>query len=751
MLKFPLTQVALLCSIYLTQMTLTAQAAELESKKVQEQQKLANNQQEKQLEVISIFGQRNQLATTTGSAFVLGEETLEQFEFDDIHRVLQSVPGVYIREEDGYGLRPNIGLRGATTERSSKVAIMEDGILIAPAPYAAPAAYYFPLMSRMSQVEVFKGPSAIKYGPNTVGGAINMLSRPISRAQEPLVKIDLALGQDNYQKAHGYFSQTATLAGYGELGFLIEGLTINSDGFKALDGGGDTGFKKNEVIFKVNFVPKNSQYYQIWQFKGGYSDEVSNETYLGLTDEDFTENTERRYIASKNDKMDWEHYQFELSHYIELDDQTSFYTQAYHREFDRDWDRLDSFNSSRSMQTILTSPETGINALFMEILKGERDSATSEENLLFTLNDRRYYSQGLETKLLWDSKLMGADLVLDAGLRFHRDEVERNHRADQYFMQRDELVFADEQQQTTTQNKDSATALASYVNANVDLGQFNITAGVRVEYIKGESHDYLTGKKLTSSGTVVMPGLGVFYKIDESLGLLLGVNKGYVPNSPGQGDSVNPEESWNYEFGVRYSQQALRAEVIGFYNDYSNLKGTCTFSSGCDQTLDEEFNAGEVNVYGLEASFTTEFELTKGLTLPINVAYTHTESEFQNSFQSNFSQWGRVKSGDALPYLPENQISIEVALQHENWRAALLLKHVEAMQEAAGDNTELSGLWTDELQQLDFSSWYLFSDNFKAYLKIDNLTDETVIVSRRPFGARPGKPRQATTGIKFTF
>jgi Fe(3+) dicitrate transport protein len=750
-LKFPLTQVALLCSIYLTQMTMTVQAAELESKKVQEQQKLANNQQEKQLEVISIFGQRNQLATATGSAFVLGEETLEQFEFDDIHRVLQSVPGVYIREEDGYGLRPNIGLRGATTERSSKVAIMEDGILIAPAPYAAPAAYYFPLMSRMSQVEVFKGPSAIKYGPNTVGGAINMLSRPINRAQEPLAKIDLALGQDNYQKAHGYFSQTATLAGYGELGFLIEGLTINSDGFKALDGGGDTGFKKNEVIFKVNFVPKNSQYYQIWQFKGGYSDEVSNETYLGLTDEDFTENTERRYIASKNDKMDWEHYQFQLSHYIELDDQTSFYTQAYHREFDRDWDRLDSFNSSRSMQTILTSPKTGINALFMEVLKGERDSATSEENLLFTLNDRRYYSQGLETKLLWDSKLMGADLVLDAGLRFHRDEVERNHRADQYSMQSGELVFADEQQQTTTQNKDSATALASYVNANVDFGQFNITAGVRVEYIKGESHDYLTGKKLTSSDTVVMPGLGFFYKIDESLGLLLGVNKGYVPNSPGQGDSVDPEESWNYEFGVRYSQQALRAEVIGFYNDYSNLKGTCTFSSGCDQTLDEEFNAGEVNVYGLEASFTTEFELTKGLTLPINVAYTHTESEFQNSFQSNFSQWGRVKSGDALPYLPENQISIEVALQHENWRVALLLKHVEAMQEAAGDNTELSGLWTDELQQLDFSSWYLFSDNVKAYLKIDNLTDETVIVSRRPFGARPGKPRQATMGIKFTF
>lgn len=751
MQKFPLTQLGLFCTFFLTQMSITVQAEEFDSKTVPESKKSSNKQKEKQLEVISIFGQRNQLGTATGSAFVVSEETLEQFEFDDIHRVLQSVPGVYIREEDGYGLRPNIGLRGATTERSSKVAIMEDGILIAPAPYAAPAAYYFPLMSRMTQVEVFKGPSAIKYGPNTVGGAINMLSRPINSDKKPQTEIDLALGQDKYQKAHGYFSQTATLAGYGDIGFLIEGLTINSDGFKDLDGGGDTGFKKNELIFKANFIPSNVQYYQIWQFKAGYSDEVSNETYLGLTDADFIENPERRYTASKNDKMDWEHYQFQLSHYIELDDQTSLYTQAYHREFDRDWDRLNSFNSSRSMQTILTSPETGINALFMQVLKGERDSTTSQENLLFTLNDRRYYSQGIESKLLWDSELMGADLSLDVGLRIHRDEVARNHRADEYFMQAGELVFANEQQQTTTQNKDTATALASYANANLDFGQFNITAGMRVEYIAGESDDNLTGERLTASDTVVMPGLGVFYQIDDSLGLLFGVNKGYVPNSPGQGDSVDPEESWNYEFGLRFSQQDLRAEVIGFYNDYSNLKGTCTFSSGCDETLDEEFNAGEVNVYGLEASFTAEFELTRGLTLPINLAYTHTESEFQNSFQSNFSQWGRVESGDALPYLPENQISIEVALQHENWRAALLLKHIDAMQEAAGDNTELAGFWTDEVKQLDFSSWYRFSANFKVYLKLDNLTDETVIVSRRPFGARPGKPRQATIGVKLSF
>ena len=53
---------------------------------------------------------------------------------------------------------------------------------IAPAPYAAPAAYYFPRIPRMSAVEVSKGPAAIKYGPQTVAGAISMLSEPIPDA-----------------------------------------------------------------------------------------------------------------------------------------------------------------------------------------------------------------------------------------------------------------------------------------------------------------------------------------------------------------------------------------------------------------------------------------------------------------------------------------------------------------------------------------------------------------------------------------
>lgn len=751
---------------------------------IEAKQSVASNKTvDKKIEVISIFGSHNQLETATGSAIVIGEAELDLFEFDDIHRVLQSVPGVYIREEDGYGLRPNIGLRGATSERSSKIAIMEDGVLIAPAPYAAPAAYYFPLMSRMTQVEVFKGPSAIQYGPNTVGGAINMVSRAITDNSEDdggEGMLDLAYGQDNYQKVHGYYSKNLNtdnaLTGKGQFGFLVEALHLGSDGFKelsfnkpfneSLNESGDnnldqdTGFNKNEIIVKVNYTPEKSAYNQFFQFKMGYSEEVSDETYLGLSDEDFSRQSNMRYAASQKDKMDWEHYQFQVSHYMELNDEISLFTQAYHREFDRDWDRLNSFNTTkRSMQTILSSPDTGVNKLFMQVLRGERDSLSEEESLVFTLNDRRYYSQGIESKLTWDTSISTADVIVNTGIRLHKDNVQRHHRANYYDMRSGIMELNGTSAEVTTKNDDTAIALAAFTNINAIIDDLHLTLGMRVEHIEGESINLLSDvsneRKKTNLDTVFLPGAGAFYQLTPNQGVLFGINKGYVPNSPGQESNIAPEESWNYEFGWRYNSDMLKSEVVGFYNDYSNLKGACTFSSGCiqvaEQTLDQEFNGGEVDVYGVEASTSFDIEMTNSITTPIKVAYTYSQSEFKNDFESSFSQWGNVEVGDELPYLPEHQLTVEMGLQSENWQISLLVKYISEMSETAGSKTDLKGMITDELIQLDLSSWYQVNKQIKLYGKIDNITDEEVIVSRRPFGARPGKPQQLIVGIKYSF
>ena len=126
-----------------------------------------------------ILGSKFEAKNRTGSAYFLSKKELQQQNYTDINRVLGQVPGVSIYEEDGFGLRPNISLRGTSPERSSKINTMEDGVLIAPAPYSASAAYYFPNVNRMQSVELLKGSSQIQYGPNTTGGAINFISTEI--------------------------------------------------------------------------------------------------------------------------------------------------------------------------------------------------------------------------------------------------------------------------------------------------------------------------------------------------------------------------------------------------------------------------------------------------------------------------------------------------------------------------------------------------------------------------------------------
>src|SRR6056300_415959 len=127
----------------------------------------------------TILGNQFVAKNRTGSAYYISSKELTSFSATDISQVLSRVPGINFYEEDGFGLRPNLSIRGTSPQRSSKITLMEDGVLIAPAPYAAPAAYYFPSVARMEAIEILKGSSQIQYGPFTTGGAINMVSTSI--------------------------------------------------------------------------------------------------------------------------------------------------------------------------------------------------------------------------------------------------------------------------------------------------------------------------------------------------------------------------------------------------------------------------------------------------------------------------------------------------------------------------------------------------------------------------------------------
>ena len=160
-----------------------------------------------------------------GGASLVSAEDLERFQPTDIVRAMRQVPGVSFQLEDGYGLRPNISIRGTATERSSRVTLMEDGVLIAPAPYTAPSAYYFPTFGRIHAIEVLKGPASITQGPYTVGGAINLLSTPIPDERAGMLRGEY--GSDATWRLHGWYGSSDE-----QWGYLVETHQWQSDGFQ---------------------------------------------------------------------------------------------------------------------------------------------------------------------------------------------------------------------------------------------------------------------------------------------------------------------------------------------------------------------------------------------------------------------------------------------------------------------------------------------------------------------------------------
>ncbi|HET6336813.1 MAG TPA: TonB-dependent receptor [Polyangiales bacterium] len=693
-------------------------------------------------DAVDIIVVGNRLSRAAGSAHVMRAEQLERFEFDDAHAALLQVPGVYVRQEDGIGLRPNIGIRGANPDRSKKLTLMEDGVLFGPAPYSAPAAYYFPLLTRMTQIRVIDGPSAIAYGPQTVGGAIDFITR--SLPDVPTAAIDLAGGQYGYRKAHAYAGTTE-----GRFGMLIEGVHLHDSGFKELPDGADTGSTRNEWMVKASYVidPTASATHELG-LKLTYSEETSNETYLGLSDEDFRADPNQRYPASALDQMKNHRTSIVAGWIFDApDSKLKITTTAYRHDYARIWRKVNRFRGA-AIAGVLAEPDDPNNAEYLAVLKGREDTVIDGTTILIGPNDRTFVNEGVQSVLELNQRRTGpVTHRIEAGLRAHHDSIDRRHSEDAFSVIEGQLVpNADEATYVTASNEANTYALAMHALDAMSWGKFTLTPGVRLELISSQLDDRLAEEKNTAFTVAVMPGVGAFYELVPNLGVLAGLYRGFSPPAPG--DDVEPEYSLNYEAGVRYSPGRSRAELIGFLNDYSNLTDICTFSSGCvTEDLDRQFDTGKALIYGFEAFLGHDLDLG-AFKLPFGAAYTFTHAEFRSTFQSSDPIYGNVSKGDELPYVPEHQLSVTLGIDGKIGALNAALTYVAAMREEAGSQPLAETLATDEQITVDLAGELRILERLKIYASVRNVGDARNIVSRRPFGARPNAPRWVHVGIK---
>ena len=677
-----------------------------------------------------------------GSAHVLVAEDLESpaFVFDNVHDFLRQVPGVNIQEEDGFGLRPNIGLRGTGAERSSKITLMEDGVLIAPAPYAAPSAYYFPVAGRMEALEVRKGSSQVRYGPRTIGGALNLVSATIPDRLTWFV--------EGSGGEHGSVQGHARAGASGaRFGWLLEAYSMGTGGFKELPNGASTGFDVDDYMAKVRVnSDRLGDSYQELELKLGYTAEASDETYLGLTDEDFGRNPFARYPASGADLMEADHSQIQMRHFW-AGGNADVTTTAYRNDFARNWYKLQSVLGT-GISRVLGTPEDHASAL--GILKG---GGSDPDALSVRANNREYFGQGVQSSL---GLTLGQHEV-ELGARFHQDEEDRFQWEDGFQMLDGSLGLTSSGEPGTQSNRvSSATAVAAFVQDEISLGPWVISPGVRLESIEFKRVDYAgddvarrsPSRTRVNRISALIPGVGFSYR-RRVLSLFGGVHRGFGPPGPGADEATRSESSVNYELGARWRRSGLAAEATGFVTSYGNILGQATLATTGDGS-GQAFNGGDARVAGVEASL--DYDLAwaaRGVTrVPFRLAYTFTRAEFHSRFASDYEAWGTVEAGDRLPYLPEHQVSGSIGYDKSAWSISISMNASGAMRTQAGSGPIPRGQGTDSFVVFNASGEVQVNERGTLFAGLQNFTNQIHSVARRPAGLRPGLPRTLMVGFR---
>jgi Fe(3+) dicitrate transport protein len=694
------------------------------------------------IESVSIIGTKADARRIAGSGTVISNEDLQKTIDTDIHKILSAVPGVFFRTEDGYGLRPNISIRGTSLDRSSKITIMEDGVLVAPAPYTSASAYYFPTTGRIHAVEVLKGPSAITQGPSTIGGALNLISTPIPTDDKG--KFVQELGENGMMRIH------AVLGGdNGTFGAMVEVHEHSTDGFDSIANvGGDTGFDKSDLLAKFRYTSGNHEV----TLKMLDLDESSDQTYVGLSQSSFNKNPRMRYGMTQYDQMKNDGEQQSITYKGSFGNVNVIAT-SWSNDYHRDWFKVDKANNGKAFGI-----SNGINNVIDAANNGNVDAqgildGTRAVEVKLKHNNRFYGNEGIQFQLSTD---IGNHSVT-FGYRDMEDYESRlqNYECfDQSADGKNSALSPCSTGWTGSNNRLRETDATSYfVQDIITMDKLTLTLGYRSEdYDKVENRwsdakptrtikdPKYNNKK--SSGDYSTTGFGATYDVSENLKLVAGFHQGMSPVFNG-----DAEEADNMELGFRYNKKTTSVEVIYFASDYANLVAECKNSSGGDCDAGDTFSGGEVDVSGLEVDASWVLQ-SNAVNYPIAITYTSTDATFDNSFDSDY--FGVVASGDDLPYIPSSVLAISAGfITDSGWSGYMrMADHGNSCSTAACGAYEN----IEAYSYIDLSLRKRVNKNIDIYGVLENVTDNEDIAAIAPKnGARSQKPQTFKIGFSYKF
>jgi Fe(3+) dicitrate transport protein len=696
-----------------------------------------------------------------GSAAVIEGEDFRAKGYTNIKQIAANTPGVFVRDEDGFGNFPNISIRGVDGTRSAKVTLMEDGILTAPSPYSAPNAYYSPKSGRMAGIEFLKGSSQVMYGPHTTGGVINFLSTPIPTGGQQFFS---RLTAGNYGN---FFNQTwlggTTMTEAGKVGALVELHTQLSDGYRSIDGvGRRSGFTLTEPMVKLAWEPKGALRQRL-ELKVGQTDFEADESYAGLSEADLRANPDRRYGSSRFDHHVAEHWRTYVKWIAEPDKSLRLESAAYYNQFDRRWDKLDGL-SGAGLRTNVA--EALVHAPSLAILRGD---LVAGNDGAFVNNDalRNHEAFGWQGSVRKQFEAGSAKHELVTGLRIHRDTAGGSNQRTTYAVD-DGVIGAGTKGAVTSAGFQETTATAFFAEDAIKLGALTLRPGIRYEYL--DMANTTSGGAYTPvDSEMVMGGLGFTYELDAKNTVFGGVYRGgSAANPSGYAAGTRSEESLGKELGLRHRERATSWELTAFHTDFNNLIAPVVGVAGGG--LMPVTNGGGATSYGLEALVRHDLAGAQGagFALPAYAGVTWTHARFGDIEGSRLGNsaglFAGASNGNEIPYIPEWKLSAGIGFETGPWGGSLDLSYYSATwgtgynggprlvdgSGALANQSAIDGK-VDGLLTVDLNVRYQLTKAFKLVGGVQNLLDKRAIISRAPLGPRANAPRTVFFGGEVAF
>ncbi|OYY82836.1 MAG: hypothetical protein B7Y34_02315, partial [Methylophilales bacterium 16-45-9] len=493
----------------------------------------------------------DRLESVPGSFNVVDEEDLIQRRPFSVREALNNVPGINIVGEDAFVLSPNIGIRGLDPRRTSRTLLLEDGMPLFLAPYGDPSAHYSTPLQRVNRIEVVKGSGQILYGPQTIGGMINFVTKPVPK-NGFAGSVQATAGNNDFTGLHAN-------VGYGgdQGGIMFDALQNMGDGIRD-----NHEFDMQEYTLKgqLNLTDR-----QTLIAKVGYYKEDSNISETGLGEIDYARD-KFQAPSGKNDSFKQERKTLQLQHIFKFDETAKLSTQAYYS---------DTYRSSFRQTDAPGGFDEADNATGVTVLERCPGDDTAIEANAETCGGRHrprsYQYYGFEPRLDFQHNLFGIQSDAVLGFRIHNEDIKRRQfrgndaRAQSLSFLKANAERAGIPGAVADFREDiriDVEAKSYYAQNTFYVGDWSLTPGVRVEDLKIkttilQAEGDAGFATLTNRQTEVLPGFGMAWNGIANTTVFAGVHKGFAPPRPDRDidelriDKTDSETSINWELGVR--------------------------------------------------------------------------------------------------------------------------------------------------------------------------------------------------------